>query len=37
MVANGWQLATPETIAKDIKDVSSSKDVYYFFVDKANG
>lgn len=37
MTKNGWKLATPEAIAKDIKDENTSKDVYYFFVDKANG
>jgi len=37
MTKNGWKLATPEAIAKDIKDDNTSKDVYYFFVDKANG
>lgn len=37
MSNNGWKLATPEAIAKDIKDENTSKDVYYFFVDKAQG
>jgi hypothetical protein len=37
MFKNGWKLANPENIAKDIKDTDTSKDVYYFFVDKNNG
>jgi len=37
MANNGWKLATPENIAKDIKDADTAKDIYYFFVDKANG
>ena len=37
MYKNGWRLATDTNISKDIKDISTSKDVYYFFVDKANG
>jgi len=34
MVGEGLSLATPQNIAKDIKDTDTSKDVYHFFVDK---
>jgi len=28
MIKNDWKLATPQNIAKDIKDADTSKDVY---------